>query len=233
LIGKKNKPESANTSDSETAKAKDEQILGKKKKEARPAEKASLSEQLAASETKAKENYERLLRLTAEFDNYKKRSEREMNDFRKFANESLMKEILPVVDNLERALAIECKHGNDAFKGLREGVEMTLKGLIDTLQKFGIVPLDAMGKTFDPNFHQAVSQEESDEHPDSTVLKELQKGYLINDRLLRPSMVIVSKRSVETKKAGVEDSKDQISEPSEENPADNAEGSSKVRVTVH
>jgi len=237
LIGKKNKPESANTIESETAKDPDSQVLGKKSgiknKDAQPAEKGSLSERLAAAESKADENYERLLRLTAEFENYKKRSEREMSDYRKFANESLMKEILPVVDNLERALAIECKQDDEAFKGLREGVEMTLKGLTDSLQKFGVVPLDAIGEPFDPNFHQAVSQEESDEHPDSTVTKELQKGYLINDRLLRPSMVIISRNPFETKKAGLEDSGDQLSGHSEEKPVENSEGTSKIKVTVH
>lgn len=221
MIGKKNDPEFANTVESENAKERDKQALGKKKKKA------------PAAESQTDENYDRLLRLTAEFENYKKRSEREMNDFRKFANESLLKEILPVVDNLERALAIECKHDNDAFKGLKEGVEMTLKGLTDSLEKFGVVPLEAMGEPFDPNFHQAVSQEESDERPDSTVSKELQKGYLINDRLLRPSMVIVSRRSDQTKKAGIEDSGDQPSGHSEEKPAEKAERSSKVRVTVH
>jgi molecular chaperone GrpE len=227
LIGKKSKTESANAIETEVA------TLGKKGKKAQPAEEGSFPERLAAAESKSDENYERLLRLTAEFENYKKRVEREMNDFRKFANESLMKEILPVVDNLERALAIECKHDDDAFKGLKEGVEMTLKGLTDSLEKFGVVPLEAMGEPFDPNFHQAVSQEESDEHPDSTVFKELQKGYLINDRLLRPSMVIVSRRADQTKKGGLEDSGDQPSGHSEEKPAEDSKGGLKVKVTVH
>ncbi len=149
---------------------------------------------LEEAEAKAQENYDRFLRATAEFENYKKRAEREMNDFRKFANESLVKEILPLVDNLERALAIECNNEKKAFEGLREGVEMTFKGLMDSLEKFGVVPVEAQGRPFDPNYHQAVSQEETDEYADNTVSQELQKGYMLRDRLIRPSMVVVSKK---------------------------------------
>jgi molecular chaperone GrpE len=158
------------------------------------AEEESLEEQFRAAEARAKENYDRLLRVTAEFENYKKRMEREMNDFRKFANESLIKDILPIMDNLERAL--EIPHGNDenAFNGMREGVQMTLKGLQESLEKFGVVSIESLNKPFDPNFHQAVMQEESEGHPDNTVSKELQKGYIMRERLLRPAMVVVSKK---------------------------------------
>jgi molecular chaperone GrpE len=153
-----------------------------------------VTERLKAAEDKAQENYDRLLRVTAEFENYKKRADREMNDFRKFANESLLKEILPIIDNLQRALDVDCTGNEDVHKRFREGVEMTLKGLLESLGKFGVVPLAAYGKIFDPNFHQAVSQEESEKHPDNTVSRELQKGYLLNDRLLRPAMVVISKQ---------------------------------------
>jgi molecular chaperone GrpE len=199
--------EEAQTSGGDAAK-EDEERLPRKE---------SLKERLQAAESKAEENYERLLRVTADFENYKKRMEREMNDFRKFANESLVKEILPMIDNLERALEIECEKDKDAFKGLREGVEMTLKGLRDGLKKFGVVPMEALEKPFDPNLHHAVSQEESDKHPENTVTQELQKGYMLGDRLLRPPMVVVSKKP-EAKEA-------------EESP--NHEHSSKVKVTVH
>ncbi len=177
----------------------------------------SLKERLNVAESKAEENYERLLRVTADFENYKKRIEREMNDFRKFANESLVKEILPMIDNLERALEIEYEKDGDAFEGLREGVEMTLKGLRDGLKKFGVVPMEALEKPFDPNLHHAVSQEESDKHPENTVTQELQKGYMLGDRLLRPPMVVVSKRP-ETKG---------------ETESANHGDASKVKVTVH
>ncbi len=155
---------------------------------------AGLKERLKTAEEEAADSYQRLLRATAEFENYKKRNEREMNDLRKFANESLLKEILPTVDNLERALAIDCKENEDAFKGIHEGVEMTLKGLLDNLRTFGVVPMEALEKPFDPHFHQAVSQQESDQYPKNTVLQELQKGYMLRDRLLRPAMVLVSKK---------------------------------------
>jgi molecular chaperone GrpE len=177
----------------------------------------SLKERLQVAESKAEENYERLLRVTADFENYKKRMEREMNDFRKFANESLVKEILPMIDNLERALKVEYEKDGEAFKGIREGVEMTLKGLRDGLKKFGVVPMEALDKPFDPNFHQAVLQEESDKYPENTVTQELQKGYMLGDRLLRPPMVVVSKRP-ETKG---------------EAESANHEDASKVKVTVH
>lgn len=157
-------------------------------------EEESIEEQLIAADARAKENYDRLLRITAEFENYKKRMEREMNDFRKFANESLIKDILPIVDNLERALQISYGNNESAFNGMREGVQMTLKGLLESLEKFGVVPIDSLDKPFDPNFHQAVMQEESEGHPENTVSKEFQKGYMMNDRLLRPAMVVVSKK---------------------------------------
>lgn len=177
----------------------------------------SLKERLRVAESKAEENYERLLRVTADFENYKKRMEREMNDFRKFANESLIKEILPIMDSLERALEIEYEKDGDAFDGMRKGVEMTLKGLRDSLRKFGLVVVETVEKPFDPNFHHAVSQEESEKYPENTVTQELQKGYLLGDRLLRPPMVVVSKRP-ETK--GEAESADH-------------ENESKIKVTVH
>ena len=157
-------------------------------------EEEGVEEQLSAADARAEENYDRLLRVTAEFENYKKRMEREMNDFRKFANESLIKDILPIVDNLERALEIPYGNKESAFNDMREGVQMTLKGLLESLEKFGVISIDSLDKPFDPNFHQAVMQEESEGHPENTVSKELQKGYVMSDRLLRPAMVVVSKK---------------------------------------
>ena len=130
--------------------------------------------------------------MSAEFENYKKRSAREMSDFKKFANESLLKEMLPIVDSLELALgSLNGKAVSES--GLREGVELTLKEIVKTLEKFGVKPIESLEKVFDPNYHQAVMQETSQDHPGQTVLKELQKGYLIHERLLRPAMVVVSK----------------------------------------
>ncbi|MDY6838155.1 MAG: nucleotide exchange factor GrpE [Thermodesulfobacteriota bacterium] len=165
-----------------------------KKRDKKGPKKERLRDRLKTAEAKAEENYERVLRVTADFENYKKRVEREMNDFRKFANESLVKEMLPIVDNLERAICTGKKGNEDALEALRQGVEMTLKGLMDGLKKFGVVPVDALKKPFDPNFHQAVSQEETERFPENTVCQELQKGYMLQDRLLRPAMVVVSRK---------------------------------------
>ncbi len=135
---------------------------------------------------------DRYLRLCAEFENYKKRSAREMDKFRKFANESLIKEILAVVDNLERAV----NSANDdewANSDLTQGVALSIKDLEKVFGKHGVKPIEAMGKAFDPVFHEAVIMQETDKYPENTVINELQKGYLIHDRLLRPAKVVVSK----------------------------------------
>jgi molecular chaperone GrpE len=192
---KKQKPEEGRKETAQTeGSPKDQTHLSEDEK--------GLEAQLEAAQAKAEENYDRLLRITAEFENYKKRSQREMDDFRKFANETLIKEILPIVDNLERALAIEHVGTEEAVEGLKEGVKMTLQGLTDTLKRFGVTPVESKGEPFDPNIHQAVSQEESEQFPDDTVSKELQKGYMLNDRLLRPSMVVVSKKPDASEKRG-------------------------------
>ncbi|SLM29726.1 Protein grpE [Desulfamplus magnetovallimortis] len=137
---------------------------------------------------------DRVLRISAEFENYKKRSAREMADFRKFANETLIKKLLTVVDNLERAIASATADDQNADKSsIVEGVEMTHRDILKLLESFSVKPLEAQGKQFDPAFHQAITQQESDEYPDNTVITEFQKGYLLHDRLIRPSMVVVSK----------------------------------------
>jgi len=151
-----------------------------------------LEEKLKNTELEAKQAYDRFLRVSAEFDNYKKRSAREMIDFRKYANESLISEMLTVVDNIERAISTSSSD-DQANSCIIEGVSLTLKEILRVFDNFGVKPIESLCKTFDPNFHQAVMQEESEEHPDNTVIAELQKGYMIHDRLLRPSMVVVSK----------------------------------------
>jgi molecular chaperone GrpE len=138
-----------------------------------------------------KENYDKYLRVCAEFDNYKKRAAREVGDFRKYANETLLKDLLSVIDNLERAVE-STQDVKEAADGVVEGVEMTLKEILKIVERYGVKPVEALGEPFDPSFHQAVMQEESDSQPENTVLTELQKGYLLHDRLLRPSMVVVS-----------------------------------------
>ncbi len=151
-----------------------------------------LAEKLKSKEQEARENYDRLLRVSAEFENYKKRASREMDEFRKFSNQSLIKEMLSVVDNLE--LAMNSTNGHNTIdQGLRDGLEMTHKEILKVFEKFNVKPISTKGQPFDPTFHEAVMQEETDEYPANTVINELQKGYLIHDRLLRPSMVVVAK----------------------------------------
>lgn len=157
----------------------------------------AMEEKLESLEQEAKENHDRFLRVSAEFENYKKRAAREMSEFKKFANESFVKAILTVVDNLDRAIESSNKdeHVNSSVV---EGVHMTLKEILKVFEQFGVKPFDAIGEMFDPNIHQAVAQEETDDYPENSVFKELQKGYMIHDRLLRPAMVIVAKKKPET-----------------------------------
>ena len=151
-----------------------------------------LEAKLSAKEEEAKETYDRLLRVSAEFDNFKKRSARELEDFRKFANQSLLKEMLSVVDNLE--LAIHSVDENQTHESsLKEGLNLTLREILRVFEKFQVTPIESKGEAFDPTYHEAVMQEETDEFPENTVITEMQKGYLIHDRLLRPAMVVVAK----------------------------------------
>ena len=148
---------------------------------------------LVKKDEEIKQLQDRILRMAAEMENTRKRLEREKSESISFANEGMMRGLLPVIDNLERAL----QHGEEDAncQGLLEGVRLTLKNFGEVLGKFGCVPFDSVGKTFDPNFHEAVMQQESSEYPEKTILQELQKGYTLRDRLLRPAMVIVSKAS--------------------------------------
>ena len=176
----------------------DNKVSSKTKKNSDKEKKVEAADPLTEMETKiksleeeSKETYDRFLRVSAEFENYKKRSAREMSEFKKFANESLIKQLLLVVDNMERAINSSNDEENST-NVLIEGVDMTLKELLKIFEKFGVKQVESLGKPFDPNFHQAVMQEETDEHPHNKVINELQKGYIINERLLRPAMVVVA-----------------------------------------
>ncbi|MBW1745619.1 MAG: nucleotide exchange factor GrpE [Deltaproteobacteria bacterium] len=166
--------------------------LAKEKKDGVTDPLKEMETKIKSLEEEAKKTYDRFLRVSAEFENYKKRSAREMSEFKKFANESLMKELLLVVDNMERAIN-SSKDEGISNNSLIEGIDMTLKELLKIFEKFGVKQVESMEKPFDPNFHQAVMQEETDKHPHNTVINELQKGYIINERLLRPATVVVSK----------------------------------------
>jgi molecular chaperone GrpE len=168
------------------------------------AEIENLRQALAAKELEAKTNYDRFLRQVADLENFKKRSAREREDISRFANEALIKDLLDVVDNLERAVAHAAGGGNG--KPLVEGVEMVLKGLLDVLAKHGVTQISAVGQPFDPSKHEAMAQVESDSHEPNCVVEELHKGYALRDRLLRPARVSVAKPS-KTREKKNEDSK--------------------------
>jgi molecular chaperone GrpE len=141
------------------------------------------------------EYHERWLRATAEFDNYRKRVERERRELSEYAASELLKELLPLVDDLERALA--AAPGADAVAtvtGYRAGVELIQRQLLELLRKRGVTTVEALGVDFDPHVHQAVSQEPSATHRDGEVIEELRRGYKLGDRLLRPAMVKVASR---------------------------------------
>ena len=154
--------------------------------------KDQLIERISEIQASADANVDSYLRSQAEMENMKKRFQKDKQELLKYGNETLTKQLLPVADNLENALA----HSKDenSLEALREGVDLTLKGLIDVLGKAGVEVVKAVGEPFDPNFHEAVSEQADDSAAPGTVLKELQKGYLLNQRLIRPAMVIVNKK---------------------------------------
>lgn len=135
---------------------------------------------------------DRLLRTAAEFDNYRKRMDRERRDLAEYAATDVIKDVLPILDNFERALQAPTASETDAF---RKGIELIHKQMLDLLKKRGVTPIEALGVDFDPNFHQAVIHEASADHREGEVMQELQRGYLLGDRLLRPAMVKVAKPS--------------------------------------
>ncbi len=136
---------------------------------------------------------DRLLRQAADMENTRKRLERDRAEAVAYANESLIRELLAVVDNLERA--IQHAEQDTDNQTLLEGVKMTHKHFLDTLARFGCRPFESHGKDFDPCFHEAILQQETEEFPPNTVIQEFQKGYTLHDRLLRPALVAVSKGS--------------------------------------
>ncbi len=151
--------------------------------------------QLHEAQEVGKENLEKFLRKSADLDNFKKRAQKEKAELAMYSNESLIKELLPVIDSLGKALEhfAEDKNTEAAVKSLRDGVEHTLKNFVGALSKFGLTEIDALGQKFDPAVHEAMSHEESDGAERDTVTQELQKGYSLNSRLLRPALVIIAK----------------------------------------
>ncbi|MBD8514293.1 nucleotide exchange factor GrpE [Photobacterium sp. 2_MG-2023] len=147
---------------------------------------------LAVSEAKVKEQQDSVLRARADIENMRRRTEQEIDKARKFALEKFAGELLPVIDNMERALELADKT-DETLKPMLEGVELTLKTMTDTVEKFGLKAINPMGEAFNPEFHQAMSMQESAEHAPNTVMMVLQKGYELNGRVVRPAMVMVAK----------------------------------------
>ncbi len=147
---------------------------------------------LTEDASQKQEYFDKLLRLHAEFENFKKRNLKEKEQFLKFANQGLIYELINILDNFERAFEQASKM-ND-FKSLHQGVEMILKQIHQLLEKNGVKSIECLGKTFDPVQQEAIAHIETDKYPENTVIEQVQKGYLIEDRLIRPAVVKVSKK---------------------------------------
>ena len=156
-----------------------------------PDEEKDVFAELEEARQKLQESEEKVLRLAAEFENTKKRLQRDREISLKYAEENVLKESLPGIDNIDRAM--EQGQDSNSMESLLEGIELTRKGLSATLEKFGVKAIESIGEPFDPNIHEAVAMEETEEIEPNRVLKEFQKGYLYKDRLLRAAKVIVSK----------------------------------------
>ena len=135
----------------------------------------------------------RVLRLTADYDNYRKRAQREKEDVRQFANQDLLEKLLPVLDNFEMAITAV----KEADPSIKDGVQMIYDQLFAVLKDSGMEPIDAMGEAFDPNLHEALSQEETADVNEGTVVQQVQRGYKLNERLVRPARVVVAKAPVD------------------------------------
>lgn len=151
-----------------------------------------LKVKLQEMENKASENYDKYIRTVAELDNYRKRAVREKADAIKYGNENLLRDILPLVDNVDRAL--EHADTSDDFEAFKKGLKMLHEQLLCCLKKHGVEVIDTAGKDFDPNVHEAMLQVKSDEHEAGKVVNEFERGYLLNGRLLRPAKVCVCQR---------------------------------------
>ena len=150
-------------------------------------------EALREKAAKAEEHWDRFLRQQAEFDNVRKRLERERVEFQRYAHEDIIADLLGILDDLERSVeAAQDKQEN--FSAFLKGIEMILAHLYELLKKRGVAPMEALGRPFDPNQHEALLQTESGEHEDGEVLEELQKGYRLHDRVLRTAKVRVAKK---------------------------------------
>jgi molecular chaperone GrpE len=150
--------------------------------------------ELKAQAAKSREYWEQLVRTTADLENYKKRAAREKQEAIKYANEALLLKLIGVLDNFDMAVAAAVQSDDPAAKSLQTGVNMILTQLRQALSEFGLEEIDALNKPFDPNFHEAISQQESADVPEGQVIQQVRRGFKLRDRLLRPASVIVSRR---------------------------------------
>lgn len=152
----------------------------------------SLLNELENSKQEAADNYDKFLRASAELENYKKRAVKELADAINYGNEKILKDILPIIDSLERALDQALNNSED-FNAYVEGLKLIYEKFLKTLEKHGVEKIDAVGKDFDPHFHEAMLQVESEDYEDNKIVEEFERGYLLNGRLLRPAKAAVSK----------------------------------------
>ena len=170
--------------------------------EAAPDENQTLKEALEAKEKEAKDNYERYLRAVAELDNFRKRAARDKADIIKYGKEDLVKDILPFLDSLDRALAHADSSDARSFK---DGIALIQDQLLCCLKKHGVERIESAGVNFDPNFHEALMQMDSADHQDNQIVSEMEKGYILNGRLIRPSRVCVCKKTKENNECEIND----------------------------
>lgn len=185
--------------DRETAKPKGEKANG-----AEPPSDVDLGEQIRSAEEEAKQHYDKLLRVMAEFENFKKRMGRERHDLIKYSNEKLLSDLIPSLDDLDRVLDHVPPDATEAVRNLAQGVELVRKSLLAALEKFGLKEVDAMGRPFDPVHHEAIATIESEVCEPGHVVAVHRKGYWLDDRLLRPAMVTVAREAEKAKDEGRE-----------------------------
>jgi len=206
-------PESSPNAGEEPAASCDVAVQSEEEQQQEPQKLAEISaEELARLQAEKEECYDRLLRLKAEFENYKKRVQRESDTLRKYAAEAAIEPLLPVLDSFEHALSAVPEGVNDGF---REGIEIIHKQLCEALAKAGLSPMESVGQQFDPHLHDAVIQVPSDDHEEGTVVEEFQKGYMLFDKVLRHAKVSVSSGKL---------NQDKPDEPEAQNAGDEVKG---------
>ncbi|MCX8030921.1 MAG: nucleotide exchange factor GrpE [Thermodesulfovibrionales bacterium] len=160
-----------------------------------PADEEKEQDNLQQLKAELEELKDKHIRLYAEFENYKKKIQKDKDELLMYSNESLIYELLPIIDTLEMAISHSLEKGSDINQSLLQGVENTLREFKRTLEKFGLKQIEARGKEFDPTYHHAMSQVESDDFLDNHVVEEFRKGYMLHNKILRPSLVSVSKKA--------------------------------------